>query len=41
MTAVAAIDLNSASFADGSAWKIADGSVCRVFPDPMMLVENR
>jgi hypothetical protein len=37
-TSVSSIHLESIQYADGSTWKIAGGHVCRVTPDPMMLV---
>lgn len=38
LTAVQAIDLISLTYTDGSIWNIADGSVCRIVPDPVMLI---
>jgi len=40
-TAVTSIELLEVSYADGSAWKISGSSVCRVQPDPLMLISNR
>jgi hypothetical protein len=40
MTAVHSIELNSVTYADGSAWKLPAGPACRTIPDPMMLVSE-
>jgi hypothetical protein len=40
-TSVSSIRLESIGYADGSTWKIATGQVCRVVPDPLMLVADR
>lgn len=40
-TSVSSIHLESIDYADGSTWKIASGQVCRVVPDPIMLVAGR
>jgi hypothetical protein len=39
-SAVFAIDVNSITYTDGSIWKTS-GNVCRVVPDPVMLVDAR
>jgi hypothetical protein len=39
-TAVLSIDVESLTYADGSTWKSGPG-VCRVVPDPMMLIGAR
>jgi hypothetical protein len=39
-TAVFSIDVDSITYADGSTWKSSEG-LCRVIPDPMMLVSAR
>jgi hypothetical protein len=41
LTAVQAIDLDSVTYSDGTTWKMAESSVCRIVPDPLMLVNNR
>jgi hypothetical protein len=41
MTAVATIDLDSVTYADGSVWKVAGQAACRFTPDPLMLVAGR
>jgi len=40
-TSISSIHLQSIDYADGSTWKIASGQVCRVVPDPLMLVANQ
>jgi hypothetical protein len=40
-TSIASIQLLEATYADGSTWKISGSNVCRVQPDPMMLISNR
>jgi hypothetical protein len=40
-TAVTLIELREVSYSDGTAWKISGSNVCRVQPDPLMLVSNR
>lgn len=40
LTAVQVIDLVSLTYADGSTWNMAQGSVCRVIPDPTMLIAS-
>lgn len=37
-TSISSIRLESIDYADGSTWKVATGQVCRVVPDPLMLV---
>jgi hypothetical protein len=39
-TAVNSIELLQVSYDDGRIWKIGADSVCRVTPDPMMLIAN-
>jgi hypothetical protein len=39
-TSVSSIELLEVSYGDGRSWKIAGSSVCRVTPDPMMLIAN-
>lgn len=39
-TAVNSIELLQVSYRDGHAWRAGAGSVCRVTPDPMMLIAN-
>lgn len=39
-TAVNSIELLQVSYSDGHAWRIAAGGVCRVTPDPTMLIAN-
>jgi len=41
MSAVERIDLLAVEWSDGSKWKVADGQICHVAPDPFMLVTNR
>jgi hypothetical protein len=41
MTAVATVDLDSVTYADGSVWKFAGQAACRFTPDPLMLVAGR
>jgi hypothetical protein len=40
-SAVRTIDLNSVTYADGSTWKLAEGSTCRSRIDPIMLISGR
>jgi hypothetical protein len=39
-SAVVSIDIDSITYADGSTWKSGKG-MCRVIPDPMMLIGAR
>jgi len=39
-TAVNSIELIQVSYDDGKVWRIGADSVCRVTPDPMMLIAN-
>jgi hypothetical protein len=39
-TSVSSIELLEVSYGDGKVWKIAGAGVCRVTPDPMMLIAN-
>lgn len=39
-TAVNSIELVQVSYSDGRVWRIGADSVCRVTPDPMMLIAN-
>ncbi|MGA8085702.1 MAG: hypothetical protein WCA10_00250 [Terracidiphilus sp.] len=39
-TAVNSIELLQVSYDDGRVWRIGGSSVCRVAPDPMMLIAN-
>ncbi len=41
MTAVGRIDLESLEYSDGSTWQIDGASICRVAPDPEMLIMSR
>lgn len=37
-TSISSIELVEVSYADGSIWKIGESNVCRVTPDPLMLI---
>jgi hypothetical protein len=39
-TSVSSIELLEISYADGKTWRMVGSSVCRVAPDPMMLIAN-
>lgn len=39
-TAVSFIELLDVSYEDGRVWRIGGSSVCRVAPDPLMLIAN-
>ncbi len=39
-TSVSSIELLEVSYGDGRIWRIGGSSVCRVTPDPMMLIAN-
>ena len=39
-TAVNSIELVQVSYGDGTVWKIGADNVCRVTPDPVMLIAN-
>lgn len=39
-TSVSSIELVEVSYGDGKVWMIAGTGVCRVTPDPMMLIAN-
>jgi hypothetical protein len=39
-TSVSSIELLEVSYDDGKIWRIGGSSVCRVTPDPMMLIAN-
>lgn len=39
-TSVSSIELLEVAYGDGRVWKIGGSSVCRVTPDPMMLIAN-
>jgi hypothetical protein len=39
-TSVSSIELIEVSYSDGKIWKIGSSDVCRVTPDPMMLIAN-
>jgi hypothetical protein len=39
-TAVNSIELVQLSYSDGRIWRIGADNVCRVTPDPMMLIAN-
>jgi len=41
LSGVTTIELNSVTYADGSTWKLAGGSVCRSPIDGFMLIGNR
>lgn len=40
-TSVSSLQLESITYSDGSTWKVPDGRVCRVTPDPVMLIAGR
>jgi hypothetical protein len=40
-TSISSVELLQISYADGSAWRISGPNVCRVTPDPVMLISNR
>ena len=40
-TAISFIELQEVSYADGSAWRTSVTRLCRVQPDPLMLVSDR
>jgi len=40
-TSVTSIELMEVTYADGSAWKISGSNVCRVQPNPLMLITER
>jgi hypothetical protein len=40
-TSVSSLQLQSITYSDGSTWKVPDGRVCRVAPDPVMLIAGR
>jgi hypothetical protein len=40
-TSVSSIELLEVSYGDGNVWKIGGSSVCRVTPDPLMLIANQ
>jgi hypothetical protein len=40
-TSVSSLQLESITYSDGSSWKVPDGRVCRVTPDPVMLIAGR
>jgi hypothetical protein len=40
-TSVSSLQLESITYSDGSSWKVPDGRVCRVAPDPVMLIAGR
>jgi hypothetical protein len=37
-TSISSIELVEVSYADGTVWKISGSDVCRVTPDPLMLI---
>jgi hypothetical protein len=39
-TSIAAIDLDSVTYADGSSWQSSSPAACSVAPDPMMLISD-
>lgn len=41
LTAVSSIELWSVAFTDGSSWEPANGSACRVSPDPIMPITGK
>jgi hypothetical protein len=41
LTAVTSIDLVSLSYDDGTNWSAPSGHICRVTPDPLMLISGR
>ncbi|HKF48039.1 MAG TPA: hypothetical protein VKB38_11830 [Terracidiphilus sp.] len=40
-TSVNAVQLQSITYSDGSNWKLDNGNVCMVAPDPIMLIAGR
>ncbi len=40
-TSVSSVELQEVAYADGSTWKISGNTVCRIVPDPMMLITTR
>ncbi len=40
-TAVTSVELQEVSYRDGSAWRVSGSDICRVQPDPVMLISNR
>ena len=40
-TSVSSIELLQVSYADGSGWRISRSNLCRVTPNPLMLISNR
>ncbi len=40
-TSVSSVELQEVSYADGSSWRISENAVCRIAPDPIMLITSR
>jgi uncharacterized protein YraI len=40
-TSVSSVELLQVSYADGSGWRVSRSNLCRVTPDPFMLISNR
>jgi hypothetical protein len=40
-TSVSSVELLQVSYADGSGWRVSRSNLCRVKPDPLMLISNR
>lgn len=40
-TSVSSVELLQVSYADGSGWRVSKSNLCRVTPDPIMLISNR
>ena len=40
-TSVTSIELEEITYDNGTLWKVGEGSVCRVSPDPFMLISGR
>jgi hypothetical protein len=40
-TSVSSVELLQVSYADGSGWRISRSNLCRVTPNPLMLISNR
>lgn len=41
LTSIQEIELNSVTYTDGSAWRLAAGNACRTVPERLMLIGNR
>jgi hypothetical protein len=40
-TSVSSVELLQISYADGSGWRISKSNLCRITPNPLMLISNR